>query len=264
MLWRVSAFGRQRVAAGQAYWWQNAARQPAGRVVVQVTLAGAVHYHDHPAGQGDRTLGPGDLMLCVYGEPSAYGQPAGPLAQPYACHWLCLDGVGLVDHVQAFRDRFGSVRTLGPRHPLLAELDELIATAESPTAVPSTAAAASVHSFIMHLFEEAEQSRIQQLSPTQRALDFMLRQPGRVVNLEAVARQFACSREHLSRLFREQVGQPPHAYLNAARTRRSLRLLRNTDLPLNEIAAQAGFPSTKTMARHIRRTTGQTPGRLRG
>lgn len=257
--WRVSTFGRQQATPGQAYRWDNATRQPTGRVVVQATLAGSIRYRD---GRGEQVVRPGDLMLFAYGESSSYGSPAGPLAEPYRCHWVCLDGMGLREHVNVFRERFGSVVSLGTRHPLLAEVEGLIARAETG-ADTSTTRAAAVHGFVMRLFEQFEQRRMLQLSPVQRAVDFLVREPWRVMSLEAVAREYGCSREHLSRLFREQVGQPAITYVNHAKTQRSLRLLRHTDLPLSEVASQAGFASVKTMRRHVQRATGRTPGGVR-
>ncbi|MFA9476695.1 helix-turn-helix transcriptional regulator [Phycisphaerales bacterium AB-hyl4] len=260
VLWRVSTFGRQRVAAGQTYAWDNAARLPVGRVVVQSTLAGTIRYRD---AHGEQRVGPGDLMLVTYGESSAYGSSDRPLDEPYACHWACLDGVGLVEHVQAFRKQFGSVIPLGLHHPLLTEVDELIAMARPTAGTSAMDGAAMVYGLIMRLFEHAEQQRMQQLSPVQRAVDFLVREPCRVMSLEAVARRYGCSREHLSRLFHERTQQTPNTYINAAKTRRSLRLLQHTDLPLSEVASQAGFPSVKTMRRHVRTTTGQTPQQTR-
>jgi len=262
VLWRVSAFGRQRVGAGQRYWWENEGREPAGRVVVQRTLAGTIRFR--AAGGSEQAVGPGALMLFAYGEPTAYGEPRGPVTEPYACAWVCLDGAGLLDHVAAFRARYGSVIGPGPDPLLGEEIGGLIELARPGAATPPTALAGAVHRWVLRLFETAEAHRVQQLSPVERAVDFLERYPHQVVGLEVLAGRYGCSREALSRRFRARVGEPAIAYMNRAKTRRALRLLAQTDLPLADVAAQAGFPSGKTMRRHVQQATGLAPGRWRG
>lgn len=259
-LWRVSTFGRrQRTAAGTRYWWRNAGREPAGLVVVQATLAGSVELHE---GEQVTPVRSGSLMLFVYDEPSAYGLRE-PLAETYVCSWVCLQGAGLREHVEALRRRFGSVRDVGLDHPLFAELDELVALAEPKSATPPTAMAAATHAFVMRLFDQAEESRRRTAPPVQQAIDFVVRQPHLVASLDAVAERFGCAREHLSRTFADQVGGSAAGYVAQAKQRRALRLLQDTDLPLGDVAQQAGFATGRTMARQVRAATGMTPSAYR-
>jgi transcriptional regulator GlxA family with amidase domain len=67
------------------------------------------------------------------------------------------------------------------------------------------------------------------------------------------------STHHFARSFHETVGMPPHGYLLSRRLDRAERMLRQTQLPLSEIAAATGFSDQSHLARHFRRRTGTSP-----
>jgi AraC-like DNA-binding protein len=56
---------------------------------------------------------------------------------------------------------------------------------------------------------------------------------------------------------------PPHRYLLTRRIERASALLRDTDLPITEIAFQTGWNSLGTFGRTFRDITGESPGERR-
>jgi AraC family transcriptional regulator len=69
---------------------------------------------------------------------------------------------------------------------------------------------------------------------------------------------------HFARQFRAATGLPPHQYVILRRVERARQLLQaGTDLPLAEVAAEAGFSDQSQFCRHFKRTVGVTPGRFR-
>ena len=78
-----------------------------------------------------------------------------------------------------------------------------------------------------------------------------------------LARVSAVSEAHFARSFREAFGIPPHRYLLTRRIERAKALLRDTDLPITEIAFQTGWSSLGTFGRTFRDVTGESPGELR-
>ena len=73
----------------------------------------------------------------------------------------------------------------------------------------------------------------------------------------------AVSTAHFARSFRQAFGLPPHRYLLTRRIERAAALLRETDLPIMEIAFQTGWNSLGTFGRIFRDITGESPGELR-
>jgi transcriptional regulator GlxA family with amidase domain len=78
-----------------------------------------------------------------------------------------------------------------------------------------------------------------------------------------LARVSGVSQAHFARSFRDAFGVPPHRYLLTRRIERAKALLRDTDLPITEIAFQTGWNSLGTFGRTFRDVTGESPGDLR-
>ncbi|MDH5835251.1 helix-turn-helix transcriptional regulator [Luteimonas kalidii] len=73
----------------------------------------------------------------------------------------------------------------------------------------------------------------------------------------------AVSPAHFARAFRQAFGLPPHRYLLTRRIERAATLLRETDLPVSDIAFRTGWSSLGTFGRVFREITGTHPGQLR-
>lgn len=71
------------------------------------------------------------------------------------------------------------------------------------------------------------------------------------------------SAAHFARSFREAFGIPPHRYLLTCRIERASILLRDTDLPITEVAYATGWESLGSFGRIFRDITGSSPSELR-
>jgi AraC-like DNA-binding protein len=78
-----------------------------------------------------------------------------------------------------------------------------------------------------------------------------------------LARVSGVSEAHFARSFKEAFGVPPHRYLLTRRIERATALLRDTDLPIIEIAFETGWNSLGTFGRTFRDVTGESPGERR-
>jgi transcriptional regulator GlxA family with amidase domain len=78
-----------------------------------------------------------------------------------------------------------------------------------------------------------------------------------------LARVSGVSEAHFARCFKDAFGVPPHRYLLTRRIERATALLRDTDVPITEIAFQTGWKSLGTFGRTFRDVTGETPGDFR-
>ena len=68
---------------------------------------------------------------------------------------------------------------------------------------------------------------------------------------------------HFARSFKEAFGVRPHRYLLTRRIERATSLLRDTDLPVTDVAFQTGWASLGPFGRIFRDITGQSPATLR-
>jgi transcriptional regulator GlxA family with amidase domain len=78
-----------------------------------------------------------------------------------------------------------------------------------------------------------------------------------------LARVSGVSEAHFARSFKAAFGVPPHRYLLTRRLERAAALLRDTDLPITEIAFQTGWNSLGTFGRVFRDVMGVHPSDLR-
>jgi len=78
-----------------------------------------------------------------------------------------------------------------------------------------------------------------------------------------LAKVSGISQAHFARSFKYAFGVPPHRYLLTRRIERAKALLRDTDLPITEIAFQTGWNSLGTFGRIFRDVTGESPSELR-
>ena len=254
VLWRVTAHHRkQRVEPGHAYWWENQRREPAGTVVFQHTLAGEIVFRD-PA--GDHPVPAGHAALFAYGEPTAYGWARGA-KEAYVCEWATLRGAGLKEHVHALRLRHGSVLPVDAT--VVEEFHRALDAADPRLAYDPVVQAGLTHSFVMRLFSSLQQDLLRKQSPLDQAIDDLLSNPMYPWSLKQLAEHHGISREHFARVFSQRFGLPPGNWLNQARLKKVRQLLRETNLPVGDIALQCGFASAHTLARNIREETGLSP-----
>jgi AraC-like DNA-binding protein len=80
------------------------------------------------------------------------------------------------------------------------------------------------------------------------------------VSLDELARLTNLSPFHLARVFREEVGLPPHAYQTQARLGRARGLLLR-GWPVARVARETGFSDQSHLTRRFKRLVGVTPGR---
>ena len=79
------------------------------------------------------------------------------------------------------------------------------------------------------------------------------------VSLEELASYVHLSRFHLLRVFRDELGLPPHLYLNNVRVIRAKELLLAGTL-IADTAVQTGFVDQSHLTRRFKRVVGVTPG----
>jgi AraC-like DNA-binding protein len=92
-----------------------------------------------------------------------------------------------------------------------------------------------------------------------RVCDFIEEHIGEKISLDALSSMVGLSPNHFARAFQQTVGMPPHRYLLRRRVEHVEQMLRETRLPLSEIAQAVGFSDQSHLARHFRRLTGMPP-----
>ena len=83
------------------------------------------------------------------------------------------------------------------------------------------------------------------------------------IGLEDLAQLVQLSRFHLARRFKASFGHPPHQYITGLRMEVAKRLLRESVLPVGEVATAAGYSSPGPFIKAFRQMVGTTPAVFR-
>ena len=96
-----------------------------------------------------------------------------------------------------------------------------------------------------------------------RALHLMHRRATEAWTLESLAATVGLSRSVFAQRFKGILGETPIDYLTRCRMQRAARLLEESNLPIPEVASQAGYESDSAFHKAFKRHTGHSPGRYR-
>lgn len=216
--------------------------------------------------------GPGSLTIIPAGMPAEYRICAG-----VACNTNLFISSALLARI-SIEALDGDPARLAPRpslffeDPLLLQLGLGIARIlrgdgpDSVLCLESLSHTLAVHLLTHYLWLPP---RIPQVSgPLARStlrhiLDFIDEQPAADLRLARLAALANLSPYHFARLFRQTIGQPLHHYVLERRLQRSCRLLRETELSLAQIAADAGFADESHFLRCFKQAYGVSPSAIR-
>jgi transcriptional regulator GlxA family with amidase domain len=88
-------------------------------------------------------------------------------------------------------------------------------------------------------------------------------EPGGAHSITDLARLAAMSPRHFTRVFTDEVGEAPGAYVERVRTEAARRQLEQTDDTVVTIASRCGFGTAETMRRNFIRHVGVSPDQYR-
>ena len=91
-------------------------------------------------------------------------------------------------------------------------------------------------------------------------VDFHYMEP---LTLDSLAQRYTMNKNYLSSRFSKEVGMTLTDYVNLTRVRRSLKLLKDASLPMQEIAERVGFSDANYYTRIFKKIHGTTPNEYR-
>jgi len=236
--------------------------------VVGVHVAGAVNLLQSRSGKTSvRHVRAGDSTLTPAGEPKRF-QHAGE------CVVVLLRlAPAFVQHVAGDEyaldpDRFELRENLGTPDRELGTIGRLLlGSLETEGAPHRMQVEALAWQLAIHLLREYGATPLPERRPSsglpprklQRVLDYIDSNLRDDMSLADLARIVAISPGHFAHLFRQTTGRPPHRFVMERRIERAKVLLRDTDLPITEIAEQVGCASHSHLSVVFHRETGVTP-----
>jgi AraC family transcriptional regulator len=96
-----------------------------------------------------------------------------------------------------------------------------------------------------------------------RALDFIEANFAEDLSLVSIAAAAGLSQTHLTGMFRRETGMTPYSYVIGRRLRHAVHLLRSSDMPIAQVALEAGFADQQHLTRMVRARLRRTPKEVR-
>ncbi len=97
----------------------------------------------------------------------------------------------------------------------------------------------------------------------ERACSYISANLGYDITVDSIAASARCSPNHLLRLFRKHLGMSTVAYVRRCRVQRASYLLRESDIPIKEVAAEVGIPDLHFFNKVLRAALGSSPRAVR-
>jgi AraC-like DNA-binding protein len=207
---------------------------------------------------------PGSGFLCRVNDPeTAYYFPESAQT-PWSFVYACFAGPSAVSMVNELVDRFGPVYQLAQSHDSIRMLLGWHGYADAQPTLSPARGARIVLDLLADLAAAKENPRTS--SPanelTRRAQQLIERNLQANWNASQLAQSLDVSREHLTRVFKEQTGQTPYRYMLRRRMLLACHLLKETDLTNKQIAARLGCPAAQ-FSRSFRSVMHLSPSRFR-
>jgi transcriptional regulator GlxA family with amidase domain len=100
-------------------------------------------------------------------------------------------------------------------------------------------------------------------APIRDVQEIIESEPGGAHSIPELARRAAMSPRHFTRVFTDEVGEAPGAYVERVRTEAARRQLEETDDTVTVIASRCGFGTAETLRRNFVRRLGVSPDQYR-
>lgn len=225
------------------------------------TLAGEGAFR---VGQTTHRLGPGRGFLCRVSDPrTAYYYPP-DATEPWEFLYLTFLGPAADRLVEDL------LRRHGPIYELLTDSEPLrllwgYRTHDGETLSVSPARSAKITLDLLATLLESKESAVTDAPEhlAEKARQIVREHLDQPFDATQLARRLNVSREHLSRVFHARTGQTPYQYILAEKIRQACRRLKDTDLPVADVAAAVGFENPVSFSRAFRRVMQITPKRFR-
>ncbi len=96
-----------------------------------------------------------------------------------------------------------------------------------------------------------------------RCLELLHARLSEDISLDELAAEAQLSPFHFARMFKQSLGAPPRVYLTRLRVEKACELLKQTDLPITEIALEVGYSSNQVLARVFHKHMRMSPSDYR-
>src|SRR3984885_12949160 len=214
--------------------------------------------------KGTFKVPPGYAFIAIIPEKTSYHYP--PKSKvPWVFDWFNVYGSIACEIFRKFRAEFGHIVPLPLGGAPAAAFRRLLSTLSNPEGAEGTnrrQVSIEAYSFVLEWWREASQGGSPE-DGLDRAMRFCREHFREQLSVKRIAYETNMSREHFTRSFSQRFKETPGGVLRELRLNEANILLRDTRLPLGEVAVRSGFYSVRHMVRTFQRAYGKSPSQFR-
>jgi len=180
--------------------------------------------------------------------------------------WFGFQGPCVERIVRDINERYGYVFELPLDKGVVRYIESMRSMRGTVQALSPTAGAKMVMDVLSGLGDVIERPQLERpnVELVKAAQELIISRLEEGVSIADVAARMGVSREHLSRVFKEQTGLSPLEYANAERMRMAARIISVEGVSCKELAGRLGYESPSSFGRAFRRRYGMSPGQRAG
>lgn len=222
------------------------------------TLSGRGIFWDE---RGVHFVQEGSGFLVEINDPrTGYRSEANP-TEPWEFLAFEFTGLSATALVRDLLAQFGAIFTLPVQTPILQRLLSYQAKNYAVVHLHAMDAAEMVIELLLALAASARTKEEPDAARdlVKQAMQLIEEQDGSVLTVTQLAEQLGVSRERLARVFRRRLNLSPHQLIQEQKIRRACFLLKDTALPVKQIAAHLGYTDYTNFIRAFRQVMQMTP-----
>ncbi len=245
-----------------AYHYKGRFRSSERHCVFKYTLAGKGIFQ---VGRKKHPLPAGSCFLCEINDPATSYYYPPDTRVPWEFVYMEFSGPSATAMTREFVRRYGHIYRLPMDDGFIPEIMAWQKHDKQEEHVTPTDGAR----LVTGLFSALSQSKVRLdetdagFALTRQAQQLMRKHLHQFCNVKILSAQLGVSREHLSRVFKEQTGQTPYQHLQRRKMIEACRLLKETRLSQKEIAEKMGFDVPEHFTRAFKRVMHLPPLRFR-
>lgn len=226
----------------------------------QYTLAGRGFFRD---ADGEHVIEPGYGFLCEINDPATSYYYGPSYTKPWIFLAVSLEGEAAHVMTRELIQTRGPVFKVPSSAPIWHQLQNLRQGQYNTPHVSPMTAVELASMFMVVLSGCSERPADESASLMVKKAVHRLSLPTPLPEVNELADSLHVSREHFSRVFRQQVGVSPQTWINQERINRACRLLCATDFSNKQIASQLGYAEASSFLRAFRRAMNISPQQFR-
>jgi AraC-like DNA-binding protein len=242
-------YSAEQTRSGRRYDWDNADRGSEAFVIFQFTIRGQGVFS---LGGREYLVPAGHAFIAVVPEVSRYYRRDSD--NEWVFSWINFYGEFSTRLWSGLRERTGPVFALAPS--FLRILEQVIVKARARAWRDSYEASEEAYRFYLEVLRHLRLPKRRAPKRLAQSIAHLRTNYQEALRMKEVAAQAGMSREHFTRLFLQQTGKSPAAFLREIRLKAAARLVRTTNLPISEIAFRCGFTSATKLGIFFKREHG--------